>query len=69
MSRKGEHERLDQLRDAIQDNPGHRAGWFARLLGFDNKTVTRALPQLEDRGELLAEDDDGRLSWFGRDKS
>lgn len=62
MSRKGEQKCLDQLRGAIQQNPGQRARWFARLLGYDKKTLTRALPQIEDRGDLLAEDDDGRLS-------
>jgi len=38
----------------------------ARHLGVDNKTVMRALVQLEDRGDLLVEDDGGRLSWAGR---
>ncbi|MCI0394300.1 MAG: hypothetical protein L0332_08045 [Chloroflexi bacterium] len=66
MGRKSDEERLDEIRDAIVENPGHRPGWFARLLGYDNKTMTRALPQLEERGDLLAEDDDGRLSWQGR---
>jgi len=66
MARKGDVERLDQIRDAIIDNPGRRPGWVARRLGFDNKTVMRALTQLEDRGELLIEDERGRLSWFGR---
>ena len=66
MARKGDAERLDQIRDAIIHNPGRRPGWVARRLGFDNKTVMRALTQLEDRGELLIEDERGRLSWFGR---
>lgn len=66
MARKADHTKLDQLKDAIQANPGHRAGHYARQLGRDNKSVTRALPQLEERGDLLAEDDNGRLSWFGR---
>jgi predicted transcriptional regulator len=69
MARRGDVERLDQIRDAIIDNPGRRPGWVARRLGFDNKTVMRALTQLEDRGELLTEDERGRLSWFGRRRS
>jgi len=35
-------------------------------LGYDNKTMMRALYQLEDSGELLAEDERGRLSWLKR---
>ena len=69
MARRGDVERLDQIRDAIIDNPGRRPGWVARRLGFDNKTVMRALTQLEDRGEMLIEDERGRLSWFGRRRS
>ena len=66
MARRGDAERLDQIRDTIIKNPGRRPGWLARRLGFDNKTVMRALTQLEDRGELLVEDDRDRLKWFGR---
>jgi hypothetical protein len=66
MARKGDAERLDAIRDAIIDNPGKRPGWLARRLGYDNKTVMRALTQLEDRGDLLEEDDRGRLSFFAR---
>lgn len=66
MARQSNEVRLDEIRDAIRQNPGRRAGHIARLLGLDNKTVQRALTQLEDRGDLLLEDDRGRLSWFGR---
>ncbi len=66
MARKGNQAQLDQLVEAIKANPNQKAGWFARLLGRDNKSIMRALPQLEDRGELLMEDEDGRISWFGR---
>lgn len=66
VARKADDNRLDTLCEAIVENPGKRAGWLARLLGEDNKTITRALPQLEKRGDLLAEDDKGGLTWFGR---
>lgn len=66
MARKGDTMRLDRIRDAIIEHPEQRAGAYARLLGYDNKTVIRALPQLEARGDLLNEDDSGRLRWFGR---
>lgn len=68
MARRGDVQRLDTIRDIIIDNPGRRPGWLARRLGFDNKTMMRALTQLEDRGDLLEEDDRGRLSWFGRNR-
>lgn len=69
MARKGDAQRLDDIRDTIINNPGRRPGWLARMLGFDNKTMMRALAQLEDRGDLLVEDDRGRLSWFGRKRN
>jgi hypothetical protein len=68
MGKKSDQEHLDQLRDAIVANPEQKAGWLARYLGQDNKTITRSLPLLEERGDLLAEDDAGRLSWFGKRK-
>lgn len=66
MTRKANQENLDRLRDAIAENPEQRAGWFATLLGRDNKSVNRDLPKLEERGDLLMEDDNGHISWFGR---
>ncbi len=69
MARKGDEQPLNDIRDIIIDNPGKRPGWLARRLGFDNKTVMRALTQLEDRGDLLIEDERGRLSWFGRKRN
>lgn len=66
MARKGDANRLDIILNTIIQNPGRRPGWVARRLGVDNKTVMRALAQLENRGDLLVEDDGGRLSWFGR---
>ncbi|MBX3060105.1 MAG: hypothetical protein KF770_26920 [Anaerolineae bacterium] len=66
MARRSNQHHLDELRDAIIEYPEQRAGWLARLLGRDNKTVLRDLPQLEARGDLLMEDDDGRLQWYGR---
>lgn len=69
VARKGDAQRLDDIRDAIIKNPGRRPGWLARRMGFDNKTMMRALAQLEARGDLLTEDEKGRLSWFGRTRS
>lgn len=66
MARKPDNQRLDVIAQTIRDNPNRKPGWIARLLGLDNKTVMRALTQLEDQGMLLAEDDRGRVSVFGR---
>lgn len=69
VARKGDAQRLNDIRDVIINNPGRRPGWLARRLGCDNKTMMRALVQLEARGDLLIEDEGGRLSWFGRKRS
>lgn len=66
MARRSNQQHLDELRDAIMEHPDQKAGWLARLLGRGNKDVMRDLPQLEARGDLLTEDDDGRLQWYGR---
>jgi hypothetical protein len=66
MGRKQNDEHLDQIRQAIQENDGQKAGAIGRMLGIDNKTIARALTQLEDRGDLLYEDDDGKIGWFGK---
>lgn len=66
MARLADQARLDQIKQAIIENPEKKAGWLAQLLRLDNKTMQRALLQLEARGDLLIEDDHGQLSWFGK---
>ncbi len=66
MGQRPDEERLDLIRDAIIHHTGSRPGQIARLLRLDNKTVQRALVQLDDRGDLLAEDEQGHLFWIGR---
>lgn len=66
MARNINDQKLNELQNAITNYPEHRASWFAQLLGTDNKDIQRSLVQLERQGYLLAEDDNGRLSWFGR---
>lgn len=68
MARKADVQRLDTVLDTIIDYPGRKPGWIARRLGLDNKTMMRALTQLEARGDLLAEDERGRVSLFGSKK-
>lgn len=69
MGRNRNDRRLDEICALIQQYPDQKAGWIARQLGYDNKTVIRALSQLEDRGDLLQEDGGGGLRWFGRRRS
>lgn len=68
MGRKNDSNRLNQIRDCAKKNPDKKIGWIARQLGLDNKTVQRAFTQLEARGDLFAEDEKGRVSWFGKRK-
>ena len=67
MGRKPNQERIETIYDTIEQNPGQRAGWIARLLGLNRSEVTRALPALEQKGYLLAEDEEGQL-WPYRKK-
>ncbi len=62
MARKPNDDRLQTIAQTIRDNPNRKPGWIARVLGLDNKSMMRALAQLEDQGVLLAEDDRGRVS-------
>jgi len=65
MGRKRNDNRLDEIVAYVQDHSEQKPGTIASTLGIDNKTMMRALTQLEERGELLQEDDTGRISWFG----
>lgn len=66
MGRGRDDQRLDAILHLIQQHPDKKPAWLARQLGYDNKIVQRALDQLEERGDLLQEDDRGRLRWFGQ---
>ena len=66
MPRWRKPEDLQRLYRAIEEYPGQRPSFFARLLNWPRSKVLRALPDLEDRGYLLSEDDRGRLFPFGK---
>lgn len=68
MGRTRNDQRLNEILAAIQANPETKAGTIGGMLGLDDKTVQRALVQLADRGDMLTEDDHGRVSWFGQRK-
>lgn len=68
MGRKRDDQRLDEILAVIQSQPEQKAGAIGTQLGLDDKTIQRALVQLEDRGDLLQQDDNDNVSWFGRRK-
>ncbi len=66
MGRKHKDERLEAIYTTIEQNPGQRAGFLARLLGWNRSEVTRSLPALDERGYLVSEDEAGGLWPFCR---
>lgn len=60
-------ERLQELRDLLESNPGLRAAELASLLHVPQSTVARDLPDANEAGILLQEDDHGHLSLFRYD--
>ncbi|MBI5965491.1 MAG: hypothetical protein HY863_18595 [Chloroflexi bacterium] len=61
MARKTDDEKLESIYNSVQENPGKKAGFIARLLGLNRSEVTRSLPALEDKKLYIAEDDKGGL--------
>ena len=61
-------ERLEHMAEVIEQQPGISQSELAGQLGIPRSTVKRDLPTLEQVGILLAEDERGRLSFFGRRK-
>lgn len=68
MAHKAQNERLENIYDSIEDNPGERSGFFAKILNIPRSSVTRSLPTLEEEGYLISEDEEGRLWPFRRKK-
>lgn len=68
MARKPQDERLESIYNKVEEHPGEKPGFFARLLGLERSEVTRSLPALDDNGYLLYEDDKGGLWPFHRKK-
>jgi Mn-dependent DtxR family transcriptional regulator len=68
MARPMNHKSVEQIYRKIEEHPGKRAGFLARLLGINRSEVTRALPSLQDKGLLVSEDDKGGLWPFKKTK-
>lgn len=68
MARPANDRRMEQIYRKIEEHPGERPGFVARLLGLNRSEVTRALPALEDKGLLVSEDEKGGLWPFRKSK-
>ena len=68
MARPQNEQRLEQIYRKIEENPGKKAGFIARLLGLNRSEVTRALPSLDDNGLFISEDGKGGLWPFCKNK-
>lgn len=68
MARPANQDRAEQVYRKIEEHPGKRPGFFARLLGLNRSEVTRILPTLQDKGLLISEDDQGGLWPFHKTK-
>lgn len=61
-SKEAKAERLEQIVALLERHETMSQAEIAQELGVPRSTVMRDLPQLEDRGIYLYEDDDGRVS-------
>jgi len=68
MARQPQDEKLDRIYNKVEEHPGEKPGFIARLLGLNRSEVTRMLPALEEKGMLVSEDDRGGLWPFGGKK-
>lgn len=61
MARPLKNERAEKIYRKIEEHPGKKAGFIARLLKINRSEITRVLPALQDKGLLISEDDNGGL--------
>ena len=61
MARNPNQEKIEGIYCTIEEYPGKRPGFIARILGVNRSEVTRALPVLQDKGLLVSEDEKGGL--------
>lgn len=65
MARRTSEALVQAIARLTQEQTNVTTNGLAEMLGVPASTVARALPEVEARGALLAEDDHGRLSFFG----
>ena len=68
MARKAKQEELNQLANGIEQQPGQRGGFFARLFGCSREKISRQLVSLNDQDRLYYEDEAGGLYPFDSDQ-
>jgi len=68
MAREIDPKKLKEIYNQVQQNPGKKPGFIARLLGLNRSEVTRSLPALEDKGLLIYEDEEGGLHPYEKQK-
>ena len=68
MARKANQDELERLARGIEQQPGKRSGFFARLFGCTREKISRQLVTLNDQERLYYEDDGGGLYPFDPDK-
>ncbi len=61
MARKTDDKKLESIYNKVQEHPGKKAGFIARLLRLNRSDVTRSLPALEENQLYISEDDKGGL--------
>jgi hypothetical protein len=61
MARQPQDEKLERIYNKVDEYPGEKPGFIARLLGLNRSEITRSLPALDDKGLFLSEDDKGGL--------
>ncbi len=68
MARKIRDKKLKNIYNQVEQHPGRKAGFIARLIGLHRSEVTRSLPALEEKGMYLFEDEKGGLWPFKKTK-
>jgi DNA-binding IclR family transcriptional regulator len=68
MARQPQDKKVENIYNKVEQYPGEKPGFIARLLGLNRSEVTRMLPALEDRGLYVSEDEKGRLWPFRKPK-
>ena len=68
MARHMQDKKLESIYNKVEEHPGEKPGFIARLLGLNRSEVTRALPALEEREMYISEDERGGLWPFRKRK-
>jgi Mn-dependent DtxR family transcriptional regulator len=64
MARSKNTKRMEQIYRKIEEHPGKKAGFIARVLGLNRSEVTRVIPSLDTKGLLISEDKKGYMWRF-----